>query len=147
MKREPSAWGYNSATMFLGDINTGTWPSRLGESSIWDSKNVVMSPAGLGPENDCAGEDQKQLQMADPSSRHRGCYIRTITASVQLENKITGWVSQGACCQDKPTDSKPPVVKLTLSLSEASRRMRLRMGQVLSSQGRRVRLNTDREPL
>jgi hypothetical protein len=27
-----SARGYNWATLFLGDINTGTWPSRLGES-------------------------------------------------------------------------------------------------------------------
>jgi hypothetical protein len=26
--------------------------------------------------------------MTDPSSLQRGCYIRTITASVQLENKI-----------------------------------------------------------
>jgi hypothetical protein len=26
------------ATLFLGDINTGTLPSRLGESWIWDSK-------------------------------------------------------------------------------------------------------------
>jgi hypothetical protein len=27
-----SAQGYNWATLFMGDINTGTWPSRLGES-------------------------------------------------------------------------------------------------------------------
>jgi hypothetical protein len=26
--------GYNWATLFLGDINTGTWPSRLGESQM-----------------------------------------------------------------------------------------------------------------
>jgi hypothetical protein len=31
---EPSAWGYNQTTPFLGDISTGTWPSRLGESRI-----------------------------------------------------------------------------------------------------------------
>jgi hypothetical protein len=31
-EREPSARVYNWATLFLGDINTGTWPSRLGES-------------------------------------------------------------------------------------------------------------------
>jgi hypothetical protein len=30
----PSAWGYNWATLFLGDINTGTRPSRLGESQV-----------------------------------------------------------------------------------------------------------------
>jgi hypothetical protein len=33
-EREPSARGYNWATLFLGDINTGTWPSRLGESQM-----------------------------------------------------------------------------------------------------------------
>jgi hypothetical protein len=33
-KREHSVRGYNWATLFLGDINTGTWPSRLGESQM-----------------------------------------------------------------------------------------------------------------
>jgi hypothetical protein len=31
-KGNPVPGGYNWATLFLGDINTGTWPSRLGES-------------------------------------------------------------------------------------------------------------------
>jgi hypothetical protein len=42
---------------------------------------MVMRAAGLGPKNDCAGEDQQQ--SIGPSSRQRGCYIRTITARVQ----------------------------------------------------------------
>jgi hypothetical protein len=33
-QREPSARGYNWATLFLGDINTGTWSSRLEESQM-----------------------------------------------------------------------------------------------------------------
>jgi hypothetical protein len=37
-RSKPSAWGYKRATLFLGDINTGTWPSRLGESRICDIK-------------------------------------------------------------------------------------------------------------
>jgi hypothetical protein len=37
-KREPNAWGYNWAPLFLGDTNTGTWPYRLEESRISDSK-------------------------------------------------------------------------------------------------------------
>jgi hypothetical protein len=41
--------------------------------------------------------DQQQLQTTNPSSRQIGCYIRTITAIVQLENKIMGRESQGAC--------------------------------------------------
>jgi hypothetical protein len=33
---------------------------------------MVSSSTGLGPENDCAGEDQQQLIVnADPSSRQR----------------------------------------------------------------------------
>jgi hypothetical protein len=59
-----------------------------------------MIPAGLEPENDSAGEDQQQLYMTDPSSRQRGCYIRAITARVQLKIKIIGRESQGACRQD-----------------------------------------------
>jgi hypothetical protein len=30
----------------LGDINTGTWPSRLGKSRIWDSKSWSWVPRG-----------------------------------------------------------------------------------------------------
>jgi hypothetical protein len=41
----------------------------------------------------------------------RGCYIRTITASVQVENKNSGHGSQGACRQDELIGGKPPVVK------------------------------------
>jgi hypothetical protein len=37
--------------------------------------------------------------------------MRTITASVQLENKITGRKSQGACRQDELIGGKPQVVK------------------------------------
>jgi hypothetical protein len=37
--------------------------------------------------------------------------MRTITASVQLENKITGRESQGACRQDEMFDGKQPVIK------------------------------------
>jgi hypothetical protein len=72
---------------------------------------VVMSPTGLGLESDCAGEDQQQLYTKDLSSRQRGCYIRTMPASVQLENKMTGRESQGACSQAELIGGKPPVVK------------------------------------
>jgi hypothetical protein len=43
-----------------GDINTGTWPSRLG-SLEFETVKYAMSPAELGSENDCAGEAQQQL--------------------------------------------------------------------------------------
>jgi hypothetical protein len=43
--------------------------------------------------------------------RQRVCYIRTITASVQLENEVTGRESQEACREDELIGVKPPVVK------------------------------------
>jgi hypothetical protein len=49
-----------------------------------------MSPAGLRPENDYAGEHQQQFETTEPFSREKGCYIRTITAIVQLKNKNSG---------------------------------------------------------
>jgi hypothetical protein len=41
---------------------------------------------------------------------NEGIFARTITASVQLENKNSGRGSQGACRQDELIDGKPPVV-------------------------------------
>jgi hypothetical protein len=43
---EPSVWGYNWDTLSLGDINTETWPSRLGDGRKTDhhcsvKKNIV----------------------------------------------------------------------------------------------------------
>jgi hypothetical protein len=57
---------------------------------------MVLSPAGICPLNDCADEDQQQLQTTDPSSRQRRCYIGTITACVEFENDVAGRESQGA---------------------------------------------------
>jgi hypothetical protein len=71
---------------------------------------MIASSTGLGPENDCAGEGQQQLQTTDPSSRKRGYYIRTMAAGVQL-GKICGRESQGAWRQDELIGGKAPVVK------------------------------------
>jgi hypothetical protein len=51
---------------------------------------MVRGPAGLGLENKFAGEGQQQLQTTNPFSRQRGCYIRTMTAGVQMKKKNSG---------------------------------------------------------
>jgi hypothetical protein len=38
---------------------------------------MASSLAGLGPENDCAGERQQQLRTTDPSSRQRERHTST----------------------------------------------------------------------
>jgi hypothetical protein len=47
----------------------------------------------------------------NPSSRQRKCCVRTVASRVQLQNKISGRESQGACGQDELIGDKPPVVK------------------------------------
>jgi hypothetical protein len=60
--------GYNWDILFLGDINTGIWPSRLKESQIWGS---TIQPESL------RDWDQRKAALARPSSncklitRHR----------------------------------------------------------------------------
>jgi hypothetical protein len=46
--------GHYWATLFLGDINTGTWPSMLEESQIWswvlqDSRSDITKKLVVGP--------------------------------------------------------------------------------------------------
>jgi hypothetical protein len=49
---------------------------------------MVASPTGLGPENEGAAEVQQELYMTEPSSRQGGCYIRTMTADIQLRKNV-----------------------------------------------------------
>jgi hypothetical protein len=56
--------------------NTSTVALRVvgrDEKGSLESETVKysLSPTGLGPENDCAGEAQQQLQTTDPSSCQR----------------------------------------------------------------------------
>jgi hypothetical protein len=96
-----------------------------------------MSPAVIGPENDCAGEGQQQLYTTDSSSRRRG---RPTSTNQQLSDSninlvlgprwvldrkmdgpkqlYFGCVPQGAWRQDEMICGKPSVVKLLWLLSE-----------------------------
>jgi hypothetical protein len=65
------------------------------------------------------GERPGIFIMTNPSSRQRGCYIRTMTARVQLEKKMSGRESQEAWRQDELIGGKPPVVTLTLALVDS----------------------------
>jgi hypothetical protein len=56
---------------------------------------MVTSPKGLGPEKDYAGEGQQHIQKTDPSSRQKECYIRIMTAGVQLEKKMLNMSLKG----------------------------------------------------
>jgi hypothetical protein len=55
---------------------------------------MAASPTGLEPDNECAGEPA-EIVNEDPSSRQRGCYIRTMTAGVQLRKKNLAVILKG----------------------------------------------------
>jgi hypothetical protein len=58
---------------------------------------MIMCHAGFGLENDCAGEDQQQLKIIDPSSHQRGWMLHKDYNRKCSVEKIKHWscVSRG----------------------------------------------------
>jgi hypothetical protein len=54
----------NWASLFLKEVNTGIWSPWL-ESLEFKEVNYVVSVSEFGPEKDCTGEAQQQLQNTD----------------------------------------------------------------------------------
>jgi hypothetical protein len=71
-------WGCNWATLFLGEINTGTWPCRCGISDL-RKKNMIMSPAGLSSrltalaKSSSSCKIQTCLLVREDASHHQTC--------------------------------------------------------------------------
>jgi hypothetical protein len=72
---EPSAREYNWATLFLGDINTGTWPSRLGESQMGEL-SMVTGSARLGPLSDYTANCRPVLSSERAPHRNKNANFR-----------------------------------------------------------------------
>jgi hypothetical protein len=74
-EREPSTWWYNCATLSLGDINTETWSSRLGESPIWDSKIWNSDPrmTALARFSNCKRQTRPLVIGGAPHQQTRNC--------------------------------------------------------------------------
>jgi hypothetical protein len=60
-KGNPVRGSITGATLFLRVYMYGDLALQVGEVSNLRQLNMVMSPARLGPANDCAGEDQQKL--------------------------------------------------------------------------------------
>jgi hypothetical protein len=107
--KEPSAGGYNWATLFLGDINTGTWAPGWGSLK---SETVKCGHESCGTQTWEWKRWQGPAAIANdkPILSSKGCYIRTTNARAQLK-KNSGRESQGAWRQDKLIGGKPSLVK------------------------------------
>jgi hypothetical protein len=104
----------NRVTLFLGDINTGTWPSRLGGSRIWESKMWSWVPR------------DSDLRMTALARTNSNCKRQTHQTHPLVREDVTevlllqvfSWTikllcleSQGASRQDELIGAKPPVIK------------------------------------
>jgi hypothetical protein len=121
-KREPSARGYNWATLFLGDINTGTWPSRLG-SLRWDSKILPwvlrdFDPrvtALARPRSNCAVNYRHVLSSERALQNNKPA---TVWRKFRGERKIGHGSQMGAWHQDRLADWLSVVNWLQLQLQQ-----------------------------
>jgi hypothetical protein len=78
----------------------------LGSGPVNSKRETVFSSRSVPR---CYKQDK--LVETNPSSRQRGCYIWTMTASVQFKKKVSGRESQEARRQDELVGGKSPVVK------------------------------------
>jgi hypothetical protein len=114
-KLKPSAWAYNWASLFLGDINAGTWPSRLEESRFWDSKiwswvprdsDMRMSALARASSN-CKRQTRHLVRDGAPIQQARNCL--TVT-------KIWSWAPDRCLTLDRLADWPSAVTWLWLWL-------------------------------
>jgi hypothetical protein len=131
LESEPSAQGYNWPTLFLGDINTGTWPSRLRESQIWDSKIGSRVPRDSDPRmtalarisSNCKRQTRSLVRESAPHQQTRNC----LTA-------IKIWSSDPDVCLTPRQTGRLTVgrnITLTLTLTLKKRHPMWRWGRIL----------------
>jgi hypothetical protein len=90
---KPNAWGCNWATLFLGDINMRTWPSRLGESRIWDSKMWSWVPREWLRWRGLAAIVNDRPILSSESMLHKD-YNRKCSVEKMLVVNIKGFVAK-----------------------------------------------------
>jgi hypothetical protein len=108
LKRKSRAWGCNWVTQFLGNINTGTWRSRLWESRIWDTKICSWVPRTRTWEWLCwwgpsATVNNRPILLSERMLQ------KDYESKCSVEENI-GRVSQGAWRQDEVIGGKQPIV-------------------------------------
>jgi hypothetical protein len=77
---------YNWATLFLGDINMGTWASRLGEPRISDKDSDPRTTALANANSNCKRQTRPLVREGGPHQQTRKCLILI---------KIWSWTPDG----------------------------------------------------
>jgi hypothetical protein len=103
-KFKPSAWGYNWATLFLGDINTETWPSRFGEYRIWECNIWSRVPPDSDPRmtvlarisSGCKRQNRLLIREGAVHQQTRSCLTVTNIWAPDgswHQDRLAGWLS------------------------------------------------------
>jgi hypothetical protein len=95
-----SGGGYNWATLFQGDINTGTWPSRLGESRIWDNKIWSWVPRNSNPRMTVLAKASSNCRWQTHPLDREGA-LHQLTHSCVTVTKIWSWAPNGTWHKDR----------------------------------------------
>jgi hypothetical protein len=61
-----------SGSIKCWELPSGCTTCGLSSGTQLHRVSKLVSPMGIGPKNDCAGEGQQQLQFIDPSPHPRG---------------------------------------------------------------------------
>jgi hypothetical protein len=110
---ERSAWWYNWASLFLSDVNTGTWSSRLGESRVWISRIWLWvardSDQCARASSSCKRQTRPLVRESAPHQQTRNCLT---------EIKIWSWASDDALTQDRLADWPFSQLRVAVARSE-----------------------------
>jgi hypothetical protein len=113
-KREPCAWEYNRATLFLEDINIGTWSSGSGESRIWDSKIWSWSPRDSNPRMTAIARTSNSCKQTRPLVREGAPHQETRNCLTVII--IWSW-APGRCLTPEQTGRLTVGSNVTLTLT------------------------------
>jgi hypothetical protein len=106
---------YNRATLFLGEINTGIWPSRLGESQIWNCKIWPWFPRDSNPRMTVLAKTRSNCKLQTrPVVRQRAPHQPTRNSLTVT--KIWSWAQDG-CLTPRQTGRLDVGRNITLTLS------------------------------
>jgi hypothetical protein len=92
--------GDNWATLFLGDINTLTWPSRSEESRIWDSKIWSWIPRVSDPRMTALARASKNCKRQIHPHVREGAPYQQIRKCLEVIT-FWSWAAMGAWHQER----------------------------------------------
>jgi hypothetical protein len=115
---EPNSWRCKWAYLFLGSINTGIFPSRLGDSWVWDSKIRSWNPRDSDRRMTALTRISSNFKRQVRPLIQRGCPHQQIR-NCMIIIKTWSWAQNG-CFIPRQTGRLTVGCNITLTLNNHS---------------------------